>query len=386
MLLAQSDGTKAKITVCFRADGDSSIGLGHVVRSKALANVLEENGVNVIWASCGGVDGMPNAVEKLYQREMRDGLDLKLSPGSDCDENQAKQVGSWVRKSKAAWIVVDHYKVDDSYLIHMGNAMRLDDDGQAETKVMIMDDHQFRFRQCHMRLAPMQIFETSKFPQDTNVVSLVGPQYLLLRPDFAAVAAKSSNATKQRSGTIVCFGGADTLGMTYKCIEMLLEAEGDFFNKRRDEKLYVLASDKMSQAQNLDHLIEKWANKYGVGAVERKSWVDASSMAELLDSCSYAFVSSSGVAVETVAMKCPCTAVYWIDNQIHHAKIIKGLGGGYVAKNVEEMILQLTGKYTAEESTDKELDDMLKGSTIDPYGAWRVASKMLNKDLAPHQA
>ena len=251
---------------------------------------------------------------------------------------------------------------------------------------MIMDDHQFRFKQCHMRLAPMQIFETSKFPKGTNVVSLVGPQYLLLRPNFAAVAAKSNNVSKQRSGTIVCFGGADTFGMTYKCIEMLLGAEGDFFEKRRGEKLYVLASDKMSQSQNLNHLIEKWANKYGANSVERKSWVDASTMAELLDSCSYAFVSSSGVAVETVAMKCPCTAVCWIDNQIHHAKIIKGLGGGYVAKNVEEMILQLTGKYTAEASTDKEIEETLNGATIDPYGAWRVASKMLNKDLVPHQA
>ena len=173
--------------------------------------------------------------------------------------------------------------------------------------------------------------------------------------------------------------------MTYKCIEMLLGAEGEFFEKRRGEKLYVLASDKMSQLQNIDHLIEEWANKYGANSVERKSWVDASTMAELLDLCSYAFVSSSGVAVETVAMKCPCTAVYWIDNQIHHAKIIKGLGGGYVAKNVEEMILQLTGKYTAEASTDKEIEEMLHGATIDPYGAWRVASRMLNKDLVPAQ-
>ena len=86
------NNTNINTTICFRVDGDSTIGLGHVVRSKALASVFDEmSNVNVIWASCGTSDNSPNAVEKLYDRSMKD-EDLKLPNGSACDLNEAEEV------------------------------------------------------------------------------------------------------------------------------------------------------------------------------------------------------------------------------------------------------------------------------------------------------
>ena len=395
------NNTNINTTICFRVDGDSTIGLGHVVRSKALASVFDEmSNVNVIWASCGTSDNSPNAVEKLYDRSMKD-EDLKLPNGSACDLNEAEEVGKWARKSNATWIVIDHYKITDEYLNHLYTTMNNDNNNNStmnNIKIMIMDDHQIRVTNVAMRLAPMQVFEkfndikTNK--DDDNVENLIGPQYLLLRPDFASIAKKYNNRKNYiRSGTIICFGGADTLGMTKNCIEMLLNTPGVFFDQRRKEKLYVLASDKMCDMQNLNEIIKQYSDKLGVDKIERKSWVDANDMATLLSSCSYAFVSSSGVGVETVAMKCPCTVVCWIDNQINHGKIIKGLGGGYVANNIEEMITQLSSSnvdgtkndnnnnVTMMDQEEMEIIKTLDGATIDPYGAWRVASKMLNIDL-----
>jgi UDP-2,4-diacetamido-2,4,6-trideoxy-beta-L-altropyranose hydrolase len=394
----------SSITICFRADGDSIIGLGHVVRSKALASVLEEvEHVKVIWASCDTANSSPNAVEKLYGRSMVDNVDLKLPHGSVCNIEEAKTVGLWAKHSKANWIIIDHYKINEEYLCYLYNTMN--DGSDTEIKIMIMDDHQVRVSHVAMRLAPMQVFtdnlnNNNNNVNDCNVVNLIGPQYLLLRPDFAKVATQikekqSSNNHNNtcRSGTIICFGGADTLGMTSKCIDMLLDTTGTFFNQRRGEKLYILASDKMCDAQNLQVSMKRWSSQLGENTIERKSWVDANEMATLLSSCSYAFVSASGVGVETVAMKCPCTVLCWVDNQMNHAKIIKGLSGGCVAKNIEEIKIQLSdtdvgngSKIDANGDNDMETMNRLHGTTIDPYGAWRVASKLLGINLLKDDA
>ena len=65
----------------------------------------------------------------------------------------------------------------------------------------------------------------------------------VVAPLGTAMTEKQINlAWNLTDSPIICFGGADTLGMTSKCIDMLLDTPGTFFDQRRGEKLYILAS------------------------------------------------------------------------------------------------------------------------------------------------
>ena len=360
MALLAGKRTFPTASVCFRADASSTIGLGHLVRSKALADVLARHGsirgaqVSVAWcakytaASSSDAGNHKTCVDKVLGREFGTN-DLPLSPHApSCTLSEADKVAAWALEQNAAWLVVDHYDATEEYLAQLKKRFSSNESGAVQ--ILLLDDHQVRgvgLVQC--RLAPMQ---------DSAADTLAGVQYLLMRPEFGTLASASKSAS-ERQGWLLCLGGADTKNITSRCIELLMASKGT----GTTEPLVVLASDRMAEAQGLDPLLKQWPGSTAI----RESWVGPAKMASLLKRAKAAIVSCSGVATETLAMGCPMVGVCWEENQVKHRKVISDAGVPTVT-NPEEAC---TALVAGEASTGI--------LAIDPFGAWRVAGKMLSK-------
>ena len=117
-------------TIVFRCDGGGSVGMGHLSRCKALADVIEkENRTKILWATRDDP-----AVERILGRP----ADLLLhgSPSFEALEaTEAESVRDFAMSRAAAWVIVDHYGADESYLKALT-------EGSQGVRSCVLDDHQ----------------------------------------------------------------------------------------------------------------------------------------------------------------------------------------------------------------------------------------------------
>lgn len=308
--------------VWLRADGGTTVGLGHVSRCAALSTALRESGFRVRWATRS-----PREIRRFDPEAQ-----LVVLPGEatvgPLSLAEAKRLAETA--SGSSWIVVDHYGASDDYLGLLGRGLL----------TLVLDDHQER--RATLRLAPTQ---------PPAPCGLTGPDYLLVRSAFAP-----SSTPPPREGWVVAFGGADRISATAAALHELRDT---------GKRLTVLASDAMAQEQGLDELLPAEAR--------RIPWLAAPELARLLESSEGALVSASTLALEALTMSTPTVALEWTDNQVNQARLLRELGVG-VATNPREAAQALRRGEASLGRAPEHLDGR---------GAYRVAQALLARIPPP---
>ena len=315
--------------VLFRVDGGPAIGWGHVSRCVALAADLVGRGAQVIWA-CRAEPGLSGLMDRPPEVSLPGQASFEPLPVSEI-EPIVSAVGA------IDWVVVDHYGAQQDYL----DALRVG----TGAKILLMDDHQIR-PGADLRLAPMQ-------PSARD--ALTGPEYLLMRDCFDPARSPQS---MDRSGLLICFGGADHAHHTRSALEALVACGG------RPTPITVIASDVLAERQGLDALIQTLGPD-----VERLAWIDGSEMASRFGVVACALVSSSVLAFEALAMGAHVVSVESVDNQRYHAQTLRRLGVPSVQESDEAVRLAVGGRAVS-----------LPEGQIDAQGAGRVALRMLGQE------
>jgi len=312
-----------------RVDGGSAIGWGHLSRCAALASALEARDVTVSWA-CRAQEGLVNFTRREPEIALPGLPSFDALPMSEVDRLASEE-------PRFDWIVVDHYGASSAYV----DALR----ARTGARVLLMDDHQVRAG-ADLRLAPMQ---------GEALDTLSGPEYLLMRGCFDPVLCPPA---PERSGVLICFGGADLAGDTRGA---LLALRG---STKLPETVTVIASDVLAERQGLDALIEELGPR-----VERLSWVDGPELAGRFARGASALVSSSVLAFEALAMGAPVVAIERVDNQRYHAATLRRLGVPLVQEIGEAVRLVLNQHAVG-----------LPLGQIDAGGADRVVTRMLGEE------
>ncbi len=187
-----------------RADGDSKIGAGHVMRLLALALRARRTGSDVTFLSASLAPGLAARIERLGIPIHR----ADVTPGSTAD---ARWVTDAAKVQKAEWVAIDGYGYSRSYERSLHTAglhvLTVDDvggDGTYETDIVLnqnvfADEGMYRDRSESTRL-------------------LLGPTYALLRPEFLEGAGSSREPQEHARRILVTLGGADPEGMTGKVV------------------------------------------------------------------------------------------------------------------------------------------------------------------------
>lgn len=270
-----------KEKIFFRADGGATTGLGHLVRSMALAEMLKEE----------------------YK------IDFFCKEAPESVEEKIKAAGfGFIRitdeqeffdRAKVIVVILDGYGFKTEY------QKRLKD--QECTVVCIDDMHEGEFfADLIINHAPGIKPEDYKAQHYTKFA--LGLEYALLRPSFLE-AAKQERIDKPVENLFICFGGADPENLTLKALEAALEV-----NIYKKINVVTGASYKYTESiQDFDNDV-----------VNLFSNLNEQEMCRLMLDSDVAIVPSSSILLEAMACGLKLITCYYVDNQYNfHNEIVK---------------------------------------------------------------
>lgn len=267
-----------------RVDASSQIGLGHLIRCISLAHMIKED-----FKACFYLLEPSDSILNIIENE---GFDLIHIEEEDDYLND---------------LAHEDLAILDGYHFQTVYQKRIKEKGSF--LVCIDDLHNQHFvADLVINHAP-GLTEDDYSKEDHTLLAL-GPQYAMLRPEFL----RRSIFHQERKGVFVCLGGADPLNLTQKVLDSLFKTHGQ-----------ISASLVLGAANDKLTVISDWARE---NAFDLKIYqgLSAQAMSELMNSCKYAIVPSSGILMESLATGLIPLIGYFVDNQMRMFHNWKSLG------------------------------------------------------------
>ncbi len=262
------------------------------MRCMTLADELVARGAHVAFI-CKALDGA--MIEPIRQRGFacHEIAAAPAEPGADAADTLALIAG---HRAPVDWLIVDHYGLDHRWEQIIRPVVR---------HLMVVDDLANRSHDCDLLLdqnyyADMASRYDGLVPARTAL--LLGPEYVLLRPDFRAArrALRPRNGPVRRM--IVFFGGTDPLNLTAPVLRGI-EQLG-----RSDIAVDVVVGGGNPHRGEIEHfcLQHAWAHYH----------CQVSNMAELIAAADLGVGAGGAAMWERCALGLPTLTVVFADNQV----------------------------------------------------------------------
>jgi len=215
------------MTFTFRTDASLEIGSGHIMRCLTLAGELRQDGANVMFVCREHNGNLIDMVEsKGYPVVRLQRPEAKYVKAPD-DVVHAAWLGvSWhqdavdsaaaIKEIQPEWLIVDHYALDRRW----ERVLR-----PYVGRIMVIDDLADRPHDCDLLLnqnlgSKPDVYKSILSTQSTL---LLGPQYALLRPEFAALREYSLRRRQKPhcEKLFISMGGVDKDNATGKVLDAL---------------------------------------------------------------------------------------------------------------------------------------------------------------------
>ena len=215
----------------FRVDSSRTIGSGHLMRCITLAKGLENHGA-VCYFIARALDGNLNNLIALNGFKL-----IELSSDNNYTYVQSKEEPrhSYFReidwkvdaeetlkillRLNPDWLIVDHYGLWEDWHLAVG---------VSSSKIMVIDDLADRRHHCHLLVDQNLGAESLGYDNlvHSNCVTLFGPQYALLRPEFRSYRDRSIVRRMQGGfkSILVNFGGGNPSDYIGRTLDALLRA------------------------------------------------------------------------------------------------------------------------------------------------------------------
>lgn len=261
--------------VFIRADGSSKIGLGHLVRCLALAQMLKEN-FSIHFFSL-------KIPESIVKEIVEQGFSI----------NKIKSEEEFFYQLSGSEIVVlDHYGLDSNY------QKRIKGIGCKLACIDDLHEKEF-FADLIINHAP-GIKEGDYIAQSYTQFAL-GLDNVLLRPAFLEQARKPRVIEKINT-VFICFGGADFKNLTQKVLKIVCE-----FNNF--ESIIVVTGIAYSFDKQLNEFILSQSN------IKRYHNVGEFQMLKLMSQSDLLIVPASGILLEAFSTGAMIISGMYVDNQ-----------------------------------------------------------------------
>lgn len=360
--------------VDFRVDASIEIGTGHVVRCLTLAKALNNLGVRCRFV-CRPHDG--NMLDEITAN----GFNILALPTLRSDATRtgstfahAGWLGTTARQDAQEtidimkpnlpdWVVVDHYGIDLAWEVVVR---------AAGIKVLAVDDLADRPHHCDALLDHGLNHGAAEYSRllTRQTKCFFGPEYALLRPEFAEIRA-SSLARRQPSPLnhlIISMGGVDKGNATGRFLAAVVGstwAEGI-------EMTVVMGP----RAPWLEEIRAQTANMRG----QVKLLVGTNRMAELMHDADLAIGGAGTSSWERCCLGLPSVLLVLADNQKKVATSLEGSGAAWVAESLPDVMAYLA-RLNANPAALGDLAEMSRKAAqiTDGRGATKVASFIVDQ-------
>jgi UDP-2,4-diacetamido-2,4,6-trideoxy-beta-L-altropyranose hydrolase len=220
------------VKIFFRVDASIKMGIGHAMRCLTLAVELKKNGSDIIFISRAHEGNLNNLISDKGMKVAELSAPASRSApvgnaGSDdyaewlgvTQEQDARESINALGKTIPDWLIVDHYGLDESWEKTIRPHVK---------KIMVIDDLANRHHDCEM-LLDQNWFDDKESRYRAIVPAgctlLLGPEYALLRPEFAEARKENKPSNDDMKRIFVFFGGADPFNLTGMTLRALSDLE-----------------------------------------------------------------------------------------------------------------------------------------------------------------
>jgi UDP-2,4-diacetamido-2,4,6-trideoxy-beta-L-altropyranose hydrolase len=296
-----------KRRVIFRADGNSRIGLGHVVRSLALAHMLRDE------FECVFAIQAPTKELKEQIMEVCNGI-ISLPPCHPSEERFVHELAAYISEEEI--VVLDGYDFRTEYQQSIKS---------RNTPLVCVDDiHAFPF------VADAVVNQAGGVRENLYKTApytklCLGPAYGLLRPPFLAASLRRRNLPEGDIRVLLTLGGADSQNLTLQLAKELAAADSV-------KQVDVV----VGAAYQHTGLLQTWLEEQRNFALHRN--LTAHQMCRLMQQCAAAVTAASGVAYEYAAVGGLLFVLQTADNQedLHRFLLNSGIAQDY--RNMPEQL------------------------------------------------
>jgi UDP-2,4-diacetamido-2,4,6-trideoxy-beta-L-altropyranose hydrolase len=334
-----------QLTALIRTTGGQAIGFGHVRRCLSLAGALRDPGIGCSFLLHGDA-----AVVELIRQS---GFEAHLATA---DDRIGAETLARAHEAHAGAVVVDAYDLDAAYfrMLH-----------QAGLPVAAIDDHAGREMAADLIVNGTPNAAALPYRALAGTRLLLGPQYMLLRPEFALDPHRRTRAAVQR--LLITAGGSDPHRVTPRLIRAAQTALPDV-------AIDVVAGPLFADVGTLQ--------KAAATAPERLSvHVDPADMRALMLRADLAISSGGQTLYELAATATPTIAIRVAENQTVNLEALAQAGTllwAGDATDVTDADLEVrVSKALAELARDPALREAMatRGrALVDGRGASRVAA------------
>jgi UDP-2,4-diacetamido-2,4,6-trideoxy-beta-L-altropyranose hydrolase len=333
------------VRVGFRTGGGRRIGLGHVRRCLSLALALRNLGAQSLFL----LDGDPDVFELVAAAGHET---MHIRTGHDMEDTVSQ-----CRDSNVDVLVADSYALSTSYLRTLGEAARvvvvLDDLADRELPVTLVVNGSAGAGQLRYRGSPETTY-------------LLGPQYILLRPEFAVVPTRTIAERIDR--VLITVGGSDPTNLTVRLMQWIARAVGSV---KQDVVVGPLF-------ENLEAL-QSESKAAGSPIVLHK---DPADMRGLMLAADLALCGGGQTTYELAATGTPAIAIRTAENQTVNLEGLSAAGslvwsGDVNDDNLEAKVTREL-KTLADDASRRAVMSRQGRTLVDGQGAARVAKSILS--------
>jgi UDP-2,4-diacetamido-2,4,6-trideoxy-beta-L-altropyranose hydrolase len=340
--------------VAFRVDASIRIGTGHVMRCLVLADQIRVDGGSAVFV-CRAHNGhlAKQIISAGYEVILLETNTSKLKTtlnstagmyddwlGASWTED-AEQTIAVLKEIKPTWLVVDHYAIDSKWERRLKQA--------CEVKIMVIDGLANRRHDCDMLLD--QSYSKAKEGRWTDLVPsacrlIVGPQYALLRPEFAMARKTLKRTDDSIKRIFVSFGGVDESNATETALDAIYEY------KKCGLTVDVIVGATNPNISELKAKI-KLENQEHV-----RLHIQPPNVAELMAGADLAISSGGTLLLEQCYLLLPSIVLSIADNQCGPARALHELGAVIYAGD-----FNLHNKNISKDTIRQHIQDLMKNKT-----------------------
>lgn len=316
------------MNVAFRVDASLKIGTGHLMRCLTLADALSAEGHHCHFITRehpGNLNGL--ILQKGHSLSV-------LSPPHDLAhpveatpahagwlgstwQDDAAQTKRQLAGKPIDWLIVDHYALDTRWEQTIAGHCR---------RLMVIDDLADRDHHCHL-LLDQGLGRRAKdylprIPSFSEV--LLGPQFALLRPEFAQLRERSLAHRKRPrlSNLLINMGGIDAPNATGAVLDCLRDMASPTWNIR-----VVLGAT----APWRDQVVAA----AGCMPCTTDVIVNTTQMAKLMSEADLAIGAAGSTSWERCCLGLPSILLILADNQFEIAKRLRAIGAAALIESID---------------------------------------------------
>ena len=346
------------MNIVFRVDSSSQMGVGHLMRCLTLADELKKQNHNTTFI-CRELKGnlikliehrvLILPVDKDFQSD-----DLYLSWLGATQEQDAKQTIQVIHDN-ADLLIVDSYALDEVWHKQLKPHAK---------KIMVIDDLADREFDCdvllNQNLASKQGDYQGKVPSDCEL--LLGCEYALLRPEFAAFrkrALEKRKKTQEIKNILISMGGSDKKNITYNVLQQL----NDGFNI-----VVVLSSASLHREMIMDYVKGK-----NIEVI-----INADNMAELMLDADLAIGAGGSTSWERCCLGLPTLLFVTAENQKVIAENLERLGAVMIVRSLKDDLQMIVSNFDLWRTMSEKSQAICDGFGVKRIKIWLIKYKNMS--------